>query len=293
MPNPVLPAPLEGRITLPDGRLLSYAEYGTPAGRPVFYFHGTPGSRLERAPLPPGSRPAPVRLIVPDRPGYGYSSFHPGRRLLDWPADVERLADDLGLAEFAVVGVSGGGPHAAACAYALPHRLSGVALVSSLAPTNRPGGLDGLGPWMRAAFRLGRYLPWVLRPLMARLADPRDSAAAFEAGQWGNLCPSDRGILGRPDVGRMMAQSFRESARQGVRAYAQDVTVFARPWGFDLSKIVPVVHLWHGDSDTILPPHMGYHLAAAIPRNRFTAVSEGGHFMVVDLLEQVFAAIAG
>ncbi len=292
MANLVTP-PLEGRITLPDGRLLSYAEYWDPAGRPVFYFHGTPGSRLEHAPLPADVGLPPVRLIVPDRPGYGFSSFQRGRRLLDWPADVARLADALGLDQFAVVGVSGGGPHAAACAYALPHRVTGVALVSSLAPTNRPGGLDGLSSLVRIAFRLGRYFPWVLPPLVARLADPRNSASAFEAGHWGNLCPSDQGILARPEVSRLMAQSFRESARQGVRAYAQDVAVYARPWGFDLGAIVPLVHLWHGDSDTILPAHMGYYLAASIPRNRLVVVRGGGHFMVVDLLEQVFAAISG
>lgn len=292
MPKSVLPAPLEGQITLPDGRLLSYAEYGNPAGRPVFYFHGTPGSRLERAPLPAGSRPGPVRLIVPDRPGYGRSSFSRRRRLLDWPGDVENLADALGLSQFAVVGVSGGGPHAAVCAYALPHRLTGVALVSSLAPTDRPGGLDGLGKWTRAAFRFGRYLPWLLSPLIARLADPRKSAASFETGPWPNLCPSDQEILARPNVGRMLAQSFRESARQGVRAYAQDVAVFAHSWGFDLADIVPMVYLWHGDSDAILPPHMGYYLAANIPRALFTEVRGGGHFMVIDLLEQVFVALA-
>lgn len=286
------PTPVEAQINLPDGRVLSYAEYGNPAGRPVFYFHGTPGSRLERPPAAPGSALGPVRLIVPDRPGYGRSTFQRGRRLLHWPTDIEHLADALSIARFSVVGVSGGGPHAAACAYALPHRLTGVALVSSLAPTNRPGGLEGLGTWVQAAFRIGRYLPWILHPLMARLADPREGAAAFEAGQWGNLCASDQQILGRPEVGRMMSQSFRESARQGVRAYAQDVTVFARPWGFDLGAIVPMVHLWHGASDTILPSHMGYYLAANIPRTRFTEVRDGGHFMVIDILEQVFAAIA-
>lgn len=286
------PPPISGRITLPDGRVLSYAEYGNPTGRPVLYFHGTPGSRLERPPLPASTGLGPVRLVVPDRPGYGRSSFHRGRRLLDWPSDMAHLADVLGMPEFAVVGVSGGGPHAVACAYAIPHRLTGVALVSSLAPISRPGGMDGLGAWMRVAFRLGRYVPWALRPLIAQLADPRDSAVAFEAGRWGNLCPTDQEILARPEVGRMMAESFRESARQGVHAYAQDVAVFAQPWGFDLSEIVPLVHLWHGDSDTILPSQMGYYLAAGIPRTRFTEVCGGGHFMVVDLLGQVFAAIA-
>ncbi len=97
-------------LTLRDGRTLGYAEYGDPRGTPVFLCHGTPGSRLDRHPDETIATSLGVRLIVPDRPGYGLSSFQTGRSLLDWPADLDQLADSLGIGRFAVVGVSGGDP---------------------------------------------------------------------------------------------------------------------------------------------------------------------------------------
>src|SRR5512136_1482675 len=109
-------------IALSDGRTLAYAEYGDPTGQPVFFFHGMPGSRLFR---PPDQITAKVgvRLITTDRPGYGLSTFQPGRRFLDWPGDIAQLADHLNMEKFAVMGHSAGGPYVAACAYALPQRV--------------------------------------------------------------------------------------------------------------------------------------------------------------------------
>jgi pimeloyl-ACP methyl ester carboxylesterase len=96
-------------IALPDGRTLAYAEYGNPCGKPVFFFHGTPGSRFFRPPDRITSRVG-VHLICMDRPGYGLSTFQPGRRIVDWPEDILQLADFLGLDKFVVAGHSGGGP---------------------------------------------------------------------------------------------------------------------------------------------------------------------------------------
>jgi len=112
-------------IRLPGGRSIAAQEYGNPAGPPVFYFHGWPASRLEAAIIPA----LPVRLSALDRPGYGRSSPCPGRSLLDWAQDVACVADRLGLAKFYIVGLSGGGLFAAACAHELPDRVLGVALV--------------------------------------------------------------------------------------------------------------------------------------------------------------------
>jgi pimeloyl-ACP methyl ester carboxylesterase len=251
----------------------------------------SPGSRLEHPPALSGPVPGRVRLIVPDRPGYGRSDFQPGRTLLHWPQDVAQLADALGLSRFAVVGVSGGGPHAAACAYALPHRLTGVALVSSLAPVNRPGGMDHLSPWVKAAFRLGRRAPWSLRPALWAFSNPGRDAASFFLANTERLCPSDRMLLARPEVQRMLRANFQESAAQGLRAYAQDVVIFSRPWGFPLQGITVPVCLWHGESDNILPPHMGRYLAGAMPHVRARYVPEGGHFMALDLLDEIVAAL--
>ena len=91
------------RIVLKDGRSLAYAEYGDPNGRPAFYFHGWPSSRIEAALGDRLGRERGVRLISPDRPGLGLSDFQIGRKLEDWPKDVCELADSLGLDRKSVV----------------------------------------------------------------------------------------------------------------------------------------------------------------------------------------------
>ncbi len=110
-------------IQLHDGRTLGYAEYGIAERKALFYFHGHPGARLEARFLAEQAEQAGVRLIGVDRPGMGLSTFKANRRLLDWPDDVVELADRLRLNRFAVVGFSGGGPYALACAYKIPHLI--------------------------------------------------------------------------------------------------------------------------------------------------------------------------
>lgn len=105
---------------LPDGRTLGYAEFGCPNGRPLMWFHGFPMSRLDGWAADRIARRRGIRVIAPDRPGFGLSTFQPSRRIVDWPADVKALADHIGIKRFAVLGLSGGGPYAVACAYALP-----------------------------------------------------------------------------------------------------------------------------------------------------------------------------
>src|SRR3954465_14232198 len=121
-------------IRLRDGRRLGYAEWGGLGGPPVLYFHGWPGSRLEGRLADEAARGEGVRLIALDRPGMGLSDYQPRRRLVDWPDDVLQLATALGLERFAVLGISGGGPYAAVCAWKLPEQLTRAEIVSSLAP---------------------------------------------------------------------------------------------------------------------------------------------------------------
>src|SRR6266536_1812907 len=108
---------------------LAYTHYGDPNGQPVMYFHGWPGSRLEAELVSGEARTAGALVIAVDRPGMGGSDFQRGRRLLDWADDVVALADALQLERFAVLGVSGGGPYALACAHAIPQRVSAAATV--------------------------------------------------------------------------------------------------------------------------------------------------------------------
>ena len=110
-----------GRVLrLADGRRLGFAEYGASGGQPLLFFHGTPGARLVAGFAHQSALRLNVRLIAPERPGFGRSDFQAGRRILEWPDDVAALADALGLERFAVAGVSGGAPYALACAWRLP-----------------------------------------------------------------------------------------------------------------------------------------------------------------------------
>jgi pimeloyl-ACP methyl ester carboxylesterase len=162
-----MPARTDNQIKLKDGRKLGYAEYGDPQGKPVLHFHGTPSSRFEC------SRPAVdeiatrlgARIILPERPGFGLSDFEPNRTTLDWPDEVTELADGLNLDRFAVLGVSGGGPYAAACAYKIPQWLSAAGIVSGLGPLDAPGATEGMAKSDRQTYDLARKTPWLLRPL--------------------------------------------------------------------------------------------------------------------------------
>jgi pimeloyl-ACP methyl ester carboxylesterase len=156
---------------MPDGRRLAYTEWGLPDGKPVLYFHGTPGSRLW-CPDEEATSAARVRLIIPDRPGIGRSDPLEGRALADWPEDVEALTDELQISSFGVIGVSSGGPYAAACAALIPGRLSGVAIVSSRPLTKynwaeQPGAEKEWSQDQRAEFDLAQVDPAAAATLAA------------------------------------------------------------------------------------------------------------------------------
>ena len=123
----------EKYLKLPDGRQLCYAEYGHPEGLPIFVFHGNPNSRLLWSVIPGSPFLPNIRLIAPDRPGYGQTDFVEGVTTLEnWPNDVVALADTLGIEKFAIFGPSGGGPFALACAWKIPERLTSVGIVPVL-----------------------------------------------------------------------------------------------------------------------------------------------------------------
>lgn len=267
-------------LKLRDGRTLGYAEYGDRDGKPVFGCHGTPGSRLDRHPDDEIAATLGVRLIGIDRPGYGLSSFQRGRRLLDWPDDVAQLADALGIRQFAVLGVSGGGPHAAACAYKIPQRLTRVALVSSVCQIDVPGVFAGMAEINRQSFALVRRIPWpVLRIIYARqvraiLRNPEQFAERLAT----QLPAVDRAILARPDVKGLFMQSLAEAYRSGSRGHAwEDKMVIGRPWRFRPQAITAEVHLWHGEADVLAPVAMGRYLAEAIPNCTARFLPGEGH----------------
>ena len=256
-------------VRLSDGRSIAVEEYGDPAGPPVLYFHGWPASRLE-AGLIAG---LPVRLLAFDRPGYGRSSPSPGRRLVDWPADVAEVTDRLGLTRFHIVGLSGGGPYAAACAHALPDRVLGVALVCPVPPAH---GVHGRAPGIGHLFRLGRHpvmahrLFSILRPLLKRrVLTPRTILG-------GGLPDGDRACLTRPMLAAL-ARAWREGVGRSVQGALSDAQIYATDWAVPLGAVRVPTALWYGAEDTLIPRHA---LASyeAIPGLRLHVLPGEGHY---------------
>ena len=230
---------------MPDGRTIAVEEYGDRSGPVVLYFHGWPACRLEAGLIPD----LPVRLLALDRPGYGGSTPHPGRSLLDWARDVDEVVRRLGIDRFHVVGLSGGAPYAAAVAAVLPQRVRGLSLVSPVPP---PDFVPDRGHGVGHLFRLGRHpqlahrLFTVVRPLLRRrLITPRTVVG-------GNLPDADREALDA-DTLAGLGRVWREGFRRGIQGAVSDAEIYAHDWGFRLEDIAVPSTLWFGADDSLIP----------------------------------------
>ncbi len=271
--------PRESGVRLPDGRQLGYAEYGDPQGSPVFYFHGFPGSRFEAAPAHEAAIAVNAHIFAFDRPGYGLSDPQPGRMLIDWARDVGHAADALGISRFAVLGVSGGGPYALACAYAIPQRLSAIGVVCGLGPTDDVALRSQMSWPLRAGLFLGRHAPWFYSFLHVVLFSvlrcrPEQVLRVLSIDD----PEPDRAVMRRSDLREAILTSIREALRCGARGLTQDVRLYARSWGFALESISAPVSLWHGEADTTVPSVMGHQVAARLPYCRPHFLRGEGHF---------------
>lgn len=278
------------QLTLRDGRRLGYAEFGAPGGRPVLLCHGFPASRLDGRLGHAAASRLNARLIAPDRPGYGLSDLQPGRRITDWPRDVLELADALSLERFPVLGVSGGGPYAIACAGTITERLTSLGIVCGL---GRAEDTAGMNTFARASFALARSAP-PLSQLFNRVLAPvlRSSPRLMLKLLASRLPPPDREVLSNAGTFAMFADSYREAFRQGGRGAAHDMILYAKPWEIAVQSIRVPCHLWHGEQDTTVPVAMARWLAAALPKCSARFYPDEGHFSLpVRRMDEILAAL--
>jgi pimeloyl-ACP methyl ester carboxylesterase len=267
-------------VRLPDGRVLAYEEYGLASGFPVLSCHGGLSSRLDAAPAHEAAIAQGVRLISPDRPGMGLSTYQRGRRLVDWPADVTHLMEALGIGEFAVMGWSAGGPYAAICAAKMDGRVTAVALLSSAVPLDLYGTTRGLSAEDRVLLVLCQRTPWLASTLM-KVSIVNASNARLLRAVMRSFPAADRTVLtewGPPDN----ALAFvREAMRQGTEGCVQDYRIFGDPWGFALEEIHAPVDIWEGAEDDTGPPGYRTFLKRHIPQATVTVVPGEGHLSLL------------
>jgi pimeloyl-ACP methyl ester carboxylesterase len=275
-------------IEIGDGRTLAFQQGGDPAGVPLFMLHGTPGCRLSgRHPDPSRVTAAGLRVITYDRPGYGRSSRHHGRRVVDCVADVAVIADQLGIERFAVTGGSGGGPHALAVGARLPERVMQVACDVGGAPYDAPDldwfdGMDQVnikefGWALHGEQTLTRELEREASDILVRLEhDPTAALAGIQ------LSGADRAVLADPTVRESFGNSTREMFAQGAAGWIDDDLAFITPWGFDVEELRVPVEIRYGATDVLVPPAHGDWLAAHIQHATVVVDQGGGHLSTPD-----------
>lgn len=281
---------LKYAVRTADGRGLSTQVYGDPEGRPVFLLHGTPGSRLGPHPRSAVLHRMGVRLISFDRPGYGESDRLEGRRVADIAADVLAIADAHDLARFSVVGRSGGGPHALACAALLPERVTRVAVLVGIAPHGADGldWFDGMAQsnvaeFTAAANSYADIVAHTREVANAVRADPASLIARLHA----ELPDSDRRVVADHGIRSMLIKSYAEALRTSDYGWIDDAVAFCSPWGFDPGNIPVPVLLWHGASDVFSPASHARWLADKIPNAAVVVQAGAAHFGALDVLPDI------
>lgn len=290
-------------LRLPDGRLLGFAEYGSSTGKPLLYFHGYPSSRLEAGPIDAMAQRLGIRILALDRPGFGLSSPLPQSQIRDWPLDVQAFASEMKLSKFAVMGLSGGGPFALACAKELPQEmLTGVGLFASAPPWaagrhhmslsrrilswmsfNWPSGLKiaanvclkALGWLTSTNFVTSRIDGWLSRQ------KPQNQDAT----------QPERPVAERRE--NLFRLLFKEPFVQGSDAAAHETLLLSsNDWGFRLEDVsYDKVLIWHGVKDANAPIVMMRYLADKLPHCELYELPDDTHYTMFKHLEDALAKL--
>lgn len=277
----------ENYLELPNGRRLCYAEYGDPNGIPVFVFHGGANSRLQWEVMPGSPFLPNVRLIAPDRPGFGKTDFVEGVTTLEnWPNDVAALADSLGIDKFAVFGPSGGGPYALACAWKIPDRLTSFGIYASVGPL-LPETIEGLNPTTHALWKFSQKAPQLLRlqlKLFAWLAKkfPKRYAKMIMV----EFSETDIKDYERLNVANWIEPDRNEGYWQKGIGMWYDAMLPAN-WPIPLNEIKTKVHLWQGEEDITVPLAMGQYMAGEIPNCKASFIKGSGHFWIFEHIAEI------
>ncbi len=288
------PPRFEGTVRLKDGRQLGYAEYGPVTGRPLIWFHGTPGARRQIAPeAREAAYERDIRIIAVERPGIGDSTSYAYEAIVEWAHDIEEFCDAKEIEHFGVAGLSGGGPYALACAHEMPDRVVAVAILGSVAPAVGPeaaeGGVSTLARMFSPILKhsraplniVMRRLIWALEPLADQAVDL--AASMMPAG--------DRRIFADPATRHMFKDDLIRGSRKQMQAIFHDARLFGRDWGFSLKNLRVPIYMWYGDADNIVPVEHGAHMAEQIPDVVFRVRPNEGHLGGLGASHEIIDAI--
>lgn len=281
-------------IQLSSGKTIGLAHYGDVNGPAIFYFHGLPSSRLEGAVWAKAAQAAGAHIIALDRPGVGLSTLQPGRKLTDWPAIVTEVADSLKIEQFYVLGTSGGGAYALACAKAIsPEKLKGAGVVAGMSPVSL--GLEGMGLGSKFSIYCTQWMPSLGKKIydLAIIPAAQDEDPAvfrkrvtdgFEA-----LGEKDRALLEGTELTDLLVDASREHFRQGNQGLGDEWRIFVEDWGFELKDVsLENVRLWCGSEDSVCPPELSRKMKDCMSQAKLSELEGESHYsLLAEKSEQI------
>jgi pimeloyl-ACP methyl ester carboxylesterase len=275
----------ERTIRAADGRSLRVYEAGTADGRPVLAIYGTPSGGTIYPRHAEDARVQRIRLVTFDRPGYGGSAPRPDRTVADFVDDARAVADELGLDRFGVWGVSGGGPHALACAALLGDRVAAAASLAAVAPYGAEGldWMDGMGDENIKVFGLALAGRAALEPYLRDEAAELTTATADDLQQlWSTLLTPVDAAVATDAFATFLLDNANAAMAAGVDGWLDDDLAFTWPWGFELGDIGVPVLVWHGEQDRFVPFSHGQWLAERIPGVEARLTADEGHLTLME-----------
>ena len=286
---------LDSTVFAPDGRKLTVRDLGDRSGAPVFFMHGTPGSRLGPFPRSALLRQLGVRLIAYDRPGYADSDRLPLRSVSHAAADVRAIADFLKIKQFSIVGRSGGGPHALACAAMMPDRVTRAAVLVGLAPRHAEG-LDwyaGMTESNRHEYNIAESGVRALARAIETSAEKiRDDPHLLMRNLGPELPPPDWRVVADDGIRVGMRLNFAEAVSRSGAGWVDDARSFTQDWGFDPADILVPTVLWHGAQDVFSPVAHTHWLARTIPGSIEMIAEDAAHFSAIEFLPSLLPWLA-
>jgi pimeloyl-ACP methyl ester carboxylesterase len=280
-------------ITLPDKRQLGYftIDRGGSGGVPVVYFHGTASSRLEALLLEQVSL-RKIELIAVDRPGYGLSTYNPRKTLQDFNNDLNYLINHLGLAQFNVLGWSGGSVFAIAYMTSFPQKVRRGIIVSAPNLPFDPAVAHNT-PFAKYAMKLPAIGSIVMRNMQRQILKANTPKAFLQSTQGKQMLhacsKNDLTFFSNPKWIKLLHQSIAEAFRQknSVKTIIEEHTLFLKPCNLSICEIGDKLQIWHGKEDKTCPINNAYQIAHKFKGAKLKIFSNKGHYFIFDHLDQI------
>ena len=278
-------------ISLMDGRKLEYREHGDPNGAPVLFFHSCIHSRDNIHPTSLYAEAHGIRLIAPERPGFGESSLLPDNHEPTYYAkDIAQLMHHLNIDSLPVLTDASGAQAGLLCACSIPEKVKKLSIIS-VYPEPRFDVPEKALKAERLMLKMYQALPSIFYSHISRIITR--GLSRRPENYFGQVIeqmpPSDREIIVSPDHQAIVAESFKNAYPNHVQGFTDDFMQRAKPWPFDITECHVQTDLWHGTANAIVPIDTARKIADALPNASLHPITDGGHYIVISHWDEILA----